>query len=216
MNSFNGSKFGVQPVIVLGAGGHASVVIDSLRRLGQEILGVTEISHSNGTRFSGLDVLGGDETIFSHSADEVVLVNGIGMVSGSNNRRVCAEKMRRAGYRFSTVIDPTAIISEEVELAEGVQVMAGAVLQPEVSLGTDTIINTGALIDHHCVIQDNCHICPGVTLAGGVAVEQGVLVGAGTTVVPGVVVGKEAIIGAGSVITKDVPPRSRVIQRRTP
>ena len=214
MTLSNRPKSNSEPVIVLGAGGHATALIGSLQRLDKDILGVTERAEKNVTGLLGVEVLGGDDIIFSYQIDEVMLVNGIGMVSGSLNRQLCAIKMRQAGYRFCTVVDPTAVISSEIEISEGVQVMAGAVLQPRVYLGVDTIINTGAIIDHDCVIKTGCHICPGVTLAGAVTVEHGTFIGSGTTVIPGIVIGEESVIGAGSIITEDIPPRSRIIQRK--
>ena len=203
------------PVIVLGAGGHAAVVISSLRRLELNIIGITTADNLDSDTLLGIPVLGDDNEILRRSSTSVLLANGIGAtLPGRTARHLCAEKMRSKGFKFLTLIDASSICVPEVAISEGVQIMAGAVIQPRVSIGKDSIINTGARVDHDCEIGVNCHICPGVTLAGGVRVDSGTILGAGTTVIPGVSIGSDSIVGAGSVIFEDIPPRSRVIQRR--
>jgi acetyltransferase-like isoleucine patch superfamily enzyme len=45
----------------------------------------------------------------------------------------------------------------------------------------------------------------------GPHIEDGAAIGAGATLLPGVKIGKEAVVGAGSVVTKDVAPRTVVM-----
>ena len=46
-----------------------------------------------------------------------------------------SKKYREKGFSFSTVIHPSAILSAEVEIEEGVQIMAGATIQRNVKIG---------------------------------------------------------------------------------
>ena len=205
-----------QPAIVVGAGGHAAVIISSLQRLGVEILGATSRDNQKGVQILGVSVIGNDEEISVWTPTDIMLANGIGMVAvGQSNRHRCAEKMRNLGFQFRTVVDPTAVIASQVILAEGVQILAGTIVQPRTSIGRDSIINTGARIDHDCDIEMECHICPGVTLAGGVKVGRGSMIGAGATVIPGITIGEGSLIGAGFVVCSDVPPGSHVVQQPT-
>ena len=203
-----------KPVIVLGAGGHATVLIDCLQRLGAIILGLTDIQKVKGECVLGVEVLGNDGEIASYNPEDIYLVNGIGMNENLSPRRELALRMRQTGYTFGTIVDPTAMVLSEVELGEGVQVMAGVVIQSRTSVGQDTIINTSAMVDHDCVIEEDCHVCPGVILSGGVTVGGKTMIGAGSTVVPGKSVGKNSIIAAASVVHSDVPDNVRLIQRR--
>jgi sugar O-acyltransferase (sialic acid O-acetyltransferase NeuD family) len=215
MNSYDSKPSDSRPVIVLGAGGHAAVIISSLQRLGINILGVTSPDDPVETEILGVPVIGKDEEIDAWTTRDIILVNGIGMVTvGKSNRHTCASRMRNLGFHFRTVVDPTAITAPKANLDEGVQILAGAIVQPRASIGRDSIVNTGSRIDHDCDIGVECHICPGVTLAGGVKVKQGSVIGAGTTVIPGITIGEDSLIAAGSVVFSDVPPGSRVIQPR--
>ncbi len=194
-----------KPLILLGTGGHAKVVAEALRLSGREILGVTDPNSSPGSNFFGVRVLGGDEAIYDYSPEEVELVNGVGALPGKVQRWEIGEQMRRRGYRFASVIHPSAVIAKDVELSEGTQVMAGAVIQPSVKIGVDTIVNTGVCIDHDCKIGANCHLAPGVVLSGGVNVGDYVHLGTAASVIQYMSIGCRAIVAAGSVVYKCIP-----------
>ena len=169
-------------VIVIGTGGHASVLLSSLKRSGTNVLGLTDPEKEIGTRVFGLEILGTDEVIFNYAANEIELVNGVGEVQFSSRRRELTARMKRAGYKFTTVIDPTAIVSDDVFVGEGVQIMAGVIVQPRVKIGPFSILNTGVIIDHDSEVGSECHVCPGTTLTGNVVVGDRTFIGSGSTV----------------------------------
>ena len=203
-----------KPVVVLGGGGHASVLIDCLKRLGANILGITDPHKVKGQLVLGIKVLGSDNELESYSPREIGLANGLGITEISNGRSNLCRQMRVAGFSFVTVVDPTAIVLSEVHLGEGVQVLSRAVIQSRTKIGRDSIVNTGALIDHECLIGEDCHICPGVNMAGEVRVGTGTIIGIGTTVKERITIGENSIIGAASVIHKDLPSNVRFVQPR--
>jgi acetyltransferase-like isoleucine patch superfamily enzyme len=51
---------------------------------------------------------------------------------------------------------------------------------------------------------------PGAFHYGPITVEDGAFIGAHAVLLPGVTIGAGAVVGAGSVVTRDVPPRSVV------
>jgi len=190
------------PVVVVGDGGHASVVISSLNRLGVRILGVTGEGKNEKGQILDVPIIGNDDEINKWRPEEISLVNGIGMLEpGFSQRHACAERFRALGFRFLAVVDPTAVISSDVIISEGAQVMAGVVVQPGTSIGKDAIVNTGARIDHDCFIGDGSHICPGATLAGSVKVGEQSLVGSGATIIPNVQVSERSLVRAGSLMS---------------
>ncbi|MDR3574518.1 MAG: acetyltransferase [Anaerolineaceae bacterium] len=110
-----------------------------------------------------------------------------------------------------TVIHPSAILSDNIEIGVGCQIMAGAVINPEVRIGNQCIINTKASIDHECIISDGCEVAPGATLCGCVQMDINSWVCAGATVLPRIHIGADAIVGAGAVITRNVPAGTTVV-----
>jgi len=202
-----------KPVIVLGAGGHAKVLVDALRATQAQIIGLVTPAAGE-ERLWGLPILGDDDAVRAYPPDEVHLVNGVGTVPGrQETRRRLYDTFCSRGYHFRTVIHPAAILAADVTVADGVQIMAGCVLQPSVRVGHNTIVNTRASIDHDCDIGAHVHIAPGVTMSGNVRVETGAHLGTGASVIDGVTIGQGAIIGVGAAVFKDIAPGQRVLAR---
>ncbi|HYA86306.1 MAG TPA: acetyltransferase [Nitrospirota bacterium] len=199
------------PVIVLGAGGHAKVLIDTLLESSAIIAGVTDPDPNLiGTRLLGVPVLGGDEVVSKFPQSEICLVNGLGSVGLPIRRRELFQRFKKSGYIFAKVVHPSAIIASDAELGEGTQVMAGAIIQPGSRIGCNVIVNTKTSVDHDCVIGDHVHLAPGVTLSGGVRMRNSVHVGSGVTVIQGIEIGNNSLIGAGSVVINNVPDSAEV------
>lgn len=199
------------PVIVLGAGGHAKVLVDALIACSTTIIGLTDSDASKaGLSLLGVKVIGEDDSVRRYSPSDVALVNGIGSVGPTGARRALFEKFKRLGYSFATVVHPSATIASSARVGEGAQVMAGSVIQPDCTIGVNTIINTHASIDHDCVIGAHVHVAPGVTLSGGVRVGDNVHIGCGSTVLQGITIGDNCIVGAGSVVLREVPGGSKM------
>lgn len=200
-------------VIVIGAGGHAKVLIDLLNQLSYEIIGVTSLSNKKGETHFGVPVLGDDAVIESHSPSDTALVNGIGSVPGSRQsiRWRVFEKFMQQNYRFPSLVHPSAIIADSVTLSQGVQVMAGVVIQPDVSIAENTIINTRASIDHDCNLGKHSHIAPGVILCGEVNMGDRVHVGCGSVLTQEINVGSDVVIAAGSTLYRSVEANHVVV-----
>jgi UDP-perosamine 4-acetyltransferase len=194
-----------KPVILLGSGGHARVLLDMLRRLDVELLGLADPNRLAGSEYLGVNILGDDSAIWAYPADSVELVNGIGSLPRDAGLRAALfEKCRAQGYRFRTLIDPRAFTATDVVLAEGVQLMAGAIIQSGTEIAENCIINSGAIVEHDCRIGCDVHIAPGAVLSGGVELGDKVHVGTGATIIQGIRIGSGSVIGAGSVVTRDV------------
>ena len=202
----------INPVILLGAGGHGGVVLDALLLCGANVVGVCDpVLEAGATTPGGLPVLDSGRLAETHPPAKFIIANGIGFMPGQTARRSLFENMREQGYFFADVRHPSAVIAGSVTFGDGVQVMAGTVIQNACDIGTNTIINTGAQLDHGCVIGALCHICPGAILSGDVVIGEGAFVGAGAVVVNGLRIGRGAVIGAGSVVTRDVVDDGRVV-----
>jgi len=199
------------PVNVLGAGGHAKVVINALQALDANILGITDPdSETHGKSILGVTVLGGDKVVFEHAFDSVILVNGVGSTNVSDHRKSIYQRFLDAGYSFRTVVHLSAVIGNDTEISDGAVVMAGVVIQPGCRIGANSIINTRASVDHDCVIGAHTHIAPGAVLGGGISVGEGCHIGAGATVVQSIKIGDSALIAAGATVISDVPAKGRV------
>lgn len=180
-------------IVVIGAGGHAKVLISTLAARGFSIEAVLDDDDTKrdmdaqGSRVSRIEMERGGSGI-------------IGI--GDNAQR--REKARALNFEWRTVVHPSAYVHPSARLGRGTVVFAGAVVQPDAVIGDHVIVNTGATIDHDCVIGDYAHLAPGVRLAGSVHVGEGAFLGIGSAVIPGVRIGCWSTLGAGAVATRDL------------
>jgi UDP-perosamine 4-acetyltransferase len=200
-----------KPIVILGGGGHARVVIDALRCAGHVIAGVIDPKPEVAKSLpSGITWLGKD--LSQARAAEVQLAIGVGSVDvgAKNLRPILFMEAKAGGFHVLSFRHPSAIVAGDVELGEGSQVMAGAILQTGVRTGVNCIVNSGASLDHDCRLGDHVHIAPGAVLSGEVAVGDGCHLGTGAIVIQCVRIGAGAMIGAGAVVTRDVPASARI------
>ena len=191
-------------MVLLGAGGHAKVLLEALQLEGRNVLGLLTPDLEKGSKHLVLEVLGDDEQLQQFKPSDIDIVNGIGSLPFEQLRWKISNKVRSWGFGLSRVIHPTAVVSSNATLEEGVQIMAGCVIQPGCTIGKDSIINTGSTIDHDCIIGEKSHIAPGCTLSGGVRVGELVHIGTGCSIIQNIKVGDGAVVAAGTTLYKDV------------
>ncbi|AOV08503.1 acetyltransferase [Sporosarcina ureilytica] len=191
-----------KPVIIIGNGGHASVLAEILIAQEREIIGYTDLKKKQD--LSHLNYLGTDDVITeSYSPEDIELVLGLGTVKADAIRKNLFEYFKSKGFKFTSVVHPTAILSPSVRFGQGAQIMAGSILQSNSSIGDNSIVNTGAIIDHDCQIGKHVHIAPGATLSGGVQIGDCCHIGTGSSIIQGIIIGKETTIGAGATVVKN-------------
>lgn len=197
------------PLVMLGAGGHAKVLLSLAQAAGLNVIGICDpdLAYQRVGQWRGINVLGGDDILDTLDPAAIGLINGIGQLVGSSVRRKIYERLVAKGFRFPVLVHPVAWVDASVVLREGVQVMAGAVIQPDTEIGPNTIINTRASVDHDCRLGAHVHIAPGATLCGSVRVDDCAFIASGATVIQGRSVGEDAVVGAGSVLVRDLGAR---------
>ena len=180
-------------IVVIGAGGHAKVVISTLLAHGLPIAAVFDDDETKwgtdeqGIRVSGMERERGGRAI-------------IGIGDNAKRREIA----RALNFAWETVVHPSACVHPSAKLGRGTVVFAGAIVQPGAVIGDHVIVNTGATIDHDCIVGDYAHLAPGVHLAGSVQVGEGALIGIGSVALPGMKIGCWSTLGAGAVLIRDL------------
>ena len=184
--------------VVIGAGGHAKVVIATIESAGDAVIGVLDDDPQRlGQMILGAKVLG--SVTATQVPDGAVAVIAIG---DNRARKAVADRLK---VSYASVVHPSAIVHESVTIGEGSVVFAGAIIQPDSVIGAHAIVNTGASIDHDNRIGAFAHVAPGSHLSGSVSVGEGALIGIGSAVIPGTLIGEWAVVGAGSAAVANVP-----------
>ena len=194
-----------KPVIVIGSGGHAVVVMDILGQLGIEIEAIYSVEPKTEAKiFKGITFIFDDQDDPPFKSGDVSLVNAIGSLPGNDARSKVHEKFKLLGFDFLSVIAPTAIVSDYATLSEGVHILSRAVVNAGAVIGESTIVNTGVIVEHDCNIGKHNHLAPGCTISGGVSTGNYVHVGVGANIIQGLDIGSNVLIGAGATATEHI------------
>jgi sugar O-acyltransferase (sialic acid O-acetyltransferase NeuD family) len=194
-------------IIILGGGGHASVLEDALQANGLTLLGYVAPEPSE---MLAVPYLGDDLWLATQDRAKLSLVNGLGTIGVDGLRASSFQKFTELGFKFAVVKHGHSSVSASSTLMDGAQILAGAVIGPHSHIGRDVIVNISASVNHHCQIGDHVHIAPGAVLCGSVTVKLGAFIGAGATVIQGVTVGARTLVAAGTVVVRDLPDGVRV------
>lgn len=200
--------------VILGGGGHAQVLIDSIHLSGmrwpQAILDADQSRW--GQMILGVPILGGDELL-----PELVrrgftcFAVGLGGIGDNRPRQRLFELGLFYHLEPLTIIHPAAIRSQWAEIGPGSQIFPGSIINAGARLGQNVIINSGAIVEHDCSLSDHVHVATGARLASTVQVGRGAHIGAGATVKQCLIIGEGAIVGAGATVIKDVPAHTVVV-----
>jgi acetyltransferase EpsM len=202
-----GSDVALLRTVVVGAGGHARVVVRALQLTGVQVDALYDDDRRLwGSQLYGVDVPG--PIAASGAAEDVCGVVAIG--DNETRRRVS----QRLTLRWISVVHPHSFVDGTAALGRGTVVLAGAMVQPEAKIGDHCIVNTGATVDHDCIVGNFAHLAPGVHVAGGVEIGAGAFLGVGANIVPGVRIGENTVVGAGATVTDDLP--ANVVAAGTP
>lgn len=99
-------------VLLIGSGGHASVLLDMLIEQEISVLGyVSPIPAINKKLFSDFHWFKLDEDILQFDKETIQLVNGIGSLPGNIRRGDFYCKYKNLGYNFTTLISKDASVS---------------------------------------------------------------------------------------------------------
>ena len=116
------------------------------------------------------------------------------------------------------------VIREENVIGDNFRIWNNSVVDYGCLIGNNIKIHCGVYIAQYTVIEDDVFLAPGVVVANdihpgckysaqcmkGPIIKKGAQIGVNVTLFPFITIGEHSLIGGGSVVTKDVPPRSVV------
>lgn len=124
------------------------------------------------------------------------------------------------------LIADLASIRENTTIGEYTIIGRGVTIENYVKIGKRCKLESECYITAYSELEDYVFIAPGVVTSNdnflgrteerfkhfkGITVKKGARIGANAVILPGKTIGEDALIAAGSVVTKDVPPRKIVM-----
>lgn len=205
----------MRKIILIGAGGHAKSVADSLDKTKYQLFGFID-GNKAGTHL-GLKIFGSQIEDIPDYKEYSYFVS-IGNVL---YRKQWFEKIIEKGLNIINIIDSSAIIADGVRMGVGNFVGKMAIINADAEIGNNNVINTRALVEHECKVGSHNHLSTNSVINGNVIVGDSVFMGSSSVCNGQLKIGSGAIIGSGSVIIKDVSEAvtvvgvpARVIKRR--
>ena len=214
-----------QQIVLIGASGHARVILDILQLTGTyEIVGLIDSFKPRGISLGGHEILGSPDEIPA-LVDQGAFSAAIVCVGDNWTRARIVDGIRRAvpNFTFVSAIHPAATVSRDAVIGEGTVIMAGAVVNPGCQVGEYCIINTRASLDHDSVMDSYSSLGPGVTTGGCVRIDAYSAIGIGATILQDLHIGRHTVVGAAAAVFHNLPDSvvaygvpARIIRSRQP
>ncbi|MDL2307401.1 NeuD/PglB/VioB family sugar acetyltransferase [Desulfovibrio sp. OttesenSCG-928-C06] len=196
-------------LIVLGGGGAAKLVIETIRAQGiYSIVGILEQDcYDEDDEILGIPVIKGDDdeilqylfTCGVHKACNAV----VSYYDLTARDRIHA-RLTRIGFELPTIIHPTAHIEKGVAFGDGVFVHAQAYIGTNCIIGNNVFVNTRALISHDCIVGDTVFFAPNAVLGGSVSIGNQSVIGMCATILSEVQIGNNVFITNGANISTNI------------
>jgi acetyltransferase EpsM len=211
------------PLIVLGGGEHARVVIEAARTQGGRWAVQGYVAPEAGAGVATTTAIDlpwlGDDAALATRLDDLppddrpwlVLGFGGGETPGGLATRETATERFGPAARWATVVHATAWISPTATLEPGAVILAHAVVNTGAHVGRHAIVNSAAVVEHDVVVGQGSHVAPGAVIGGATRIGDHAFVGLGARVRDHILIGTGAVIGMGAVVVGSIEPGTTVV-----
>ena len=190
----------MEKLILIGAGGFAKSVLDSVDYFNYEMIGFID-EFAAKKRHLGYPVIARSLDEIKDKKEYFYFV----CIGDNHHRRRWYDRIVQDELRIINVVDPSAMVSKNATIGTGCFIGKMSIVNSGVSIGNNCIINTKSLVEHGCRISDYANISTNSVLNGDVSVGIGSFVGSSSVTIGQRHIGNWATVGAGAVVIRDVP-----------
>ncbi|MCE2027912.1 acetyltransferase [Sessilibacter corallicola] len=105
---------------------------------------------------------------------------------------------------YTTLIHPSAVVSQWVEIGEGSVITAGVIITCNINIGRHAHLNLHSTVGHDCNIGDYLTTAPGTNISGNCTLGDCVYFGTNSSVRQGARICDNVTVGMGAVVVKDI------------
>ncbi len=192
-------------ILVIGASGHAKVVIEAIElEKKYQIYGLVDSYKPKGIKLFDYEVVGTEFDI--KYLTQKGITKGVVAIGDNWDRHLVQKKIMELvpDFEFIKVIHPSSIISPSAKIGKGTVVLASVTINTDTKIGDFCILNTDANFGHDSSMADYSSLAPGVTIGGNVDIGYCSAISLGANVIQGKTIGKHSVIGAGSLVLNDI------------
>lgn len=190
-------------ILIAGTGGFSKEVLSLITDLGRynEVLGFIEPDEIFSANKLPASIMG--KPIFPYSSVNSI-EHIVSIAIGNSKIREKVTSQLPSDIEYITLIHPSAVISQWVELGEGSVVCAGSIITCEIKIGKHAHLNLNTTIGHDCIIGNYFTSAPNVNVSGNCIFSNHVYFGTSSCVKQGVSICENVTIGMGAVVTKNI------------
>ncbi|MGY3861418.1 PglD-related sugar-binding protein [Aeromonas lacus] len=167
---------------IVGASTLGEIACSVIKRGAERLDGFFDDYYSDNVEFCGAPVIGKLDKIFKMDA---VKQAGVFVAIGDNlNRRLISERLTAAGIPLVNIIDPTAVLEEDVILGAGNMIMSHVYIGVKTIMGNGNIVFPGVSITHHNKIGCYNFFSPNTSIGGYTEIANECKVGMNCCVLP--------------------------------
>lgn len=189
----------MEKLVLIGAGGYAKSVIDSIDPYNYEISGFID-EYTDKTEHLGYPILASGIEALNNSESYVYFI----AIGNNSKRKIWFDKLTSLNLRMINVVDRSAIVSPAATLGNACFIGKFAVVNSKAVIGDNCIINTRALVEHGCNVSDHVNLSTNSVINGDVQIGEGSFIGSCSVTIGQLSIGKWSTVGAGAVVVKNV------------
>jgi len=196
-------------IVIIGASGHGSVVLDCLEREGKyNVIGFADSYKKKGSYINGYQVLG-SEIELPYLINRFEITGGIVAIGDNWTRKKVVDRILKIAPQFSFVntIHPKAVIGKDVLIGCGNVFMPGVIVNSNSIIHDFCILNTNSSLDHDSDMQSFSSLAPGVCCGGNLKLGKYSAISLGVNIINGIEIGAHTLIGAGSLVVNNIENR---------
>jgi sugar O-acyltransferase (sialic acid O-acetyltransferase NeuD family) len=196
----------MQNVVIIGASGHGSVVLDCIEKEGKyNVVGFVDSFKKKGKQLNGYKVLG-NEFDLPILVEEYNLSGGIIAIGDNWTRSLLVDRIEKIlpEFPYISVVHPSAIVGKEVQIGSGTVIMPGVIINTNTMIGNHCILNTSSSIDHDGFMNSFSSLAPNVCAGGNFTLGKCSAICLGTNIIENITIGSHTVVGAGALVLENI------------
>lgn len=204
--------------LIVGTGGHGRTVLSYLERADgpRSQIAFVDMFEKRADTIVGCPIVGDLTKRIQHPFDsvKVIVAYGCSPTKGNKERQSASMTVARLlgdDFRFTTVIDPSAVITPDATVASNVSIGSLAIVGTGSSVSEGVILNNSVIVDHDARVGAFSQLSPGALVMGDTTIGERVFLGAGAVIRDDISVGADSVVGMGAIVTEDIPSNALVM-----